>query len=799
MSKRTEFRNLVLVTQENLVNSENYRVQSIKERLNSAQVGVDPTGVTATSYYGIVKEPSDLKFNSGVDGSTYTSAPTFTLNSGVAYTRFNSDINQSSQYLGGERMSVVSSMPVTIKPTTTGNYYVFLVYVELQKNKQFDESGSNSYYTNQEENFLVVQMTQAQALTSLGSFGGNPTGSVVASSIAAPWLDSLLTTEEKTATFGSWSYVSGVFTITNFTVTHYNSVFLGEIIVTNSSPVNWTLRHNLQVSDPLYGIDSRPGWSTVDQFHRTQIGRGTASTTNPHALIIQDLGNFNDNNVDHNNLDHSQGIIPKFTNSCECKIDGTAGPGYDNVLITQINSGEYLFIQGKRITTLSSTTVSFSDLPATGVYYIYVQPSGSSTQINVYPWEYYSGTVSKGTTIPTDAYLLCSVYWDGSTVRAYIADPRYSAGSVVNPVTDLRVFGLTGYDVLHSTILESVNKENLIPNGSMQISEKGKIKGWVTGTSAKIVPSSGSIALQIGAGLSDTSLLFPFDANVDHAFRVKLNSEGVSSTYTVTLQLFRGKDRALDQIGTFVLKTTTATYSTWTLVESEFLSSSVITYSGALTDRNYIGWADIQITSSVALDVDDIVLRPKIKTIDISDSQVTTAKIADSNVTTAKITDDNVTSLKIPRAVKAIYKGHLDATADTTTLESLVDGGVTSLHTHPVGGQNIITSTQIIAPTGYSTASVNTPTLVAGTWMVEAFVQARPGGPSGTSYHMTINGTTVCTRSNDASYPDYLMAGAIGPIVWGGGVMIVSAFPPASSGGWAYEDILFYIRATQVG
>jgi len=187
----------------------------------------------------------------------------------------------------------------------------------------------------------------------------------------------------------------------------------------------------------------------------------------------------------------------------------------------------------------------------------------------------------------------------------------------------------------------------------------------------------------------------------------------VSSTYNITLQLFRGKDRALDQIGTFVLKTTTATYSSWTLVESEFLSSSVITYSGALADRNFIGWAAIQITSSVALDVDDIVLRPKIRTIDISDSQVTTAKIADSNVTTVKIADNNITTAKIPKAVKAIVKGHLDGTSDATTLESLVDGTDTTLHSHTV--TSLVLFTQIRA---YSTSI----SVTAGTWSIEAFM-----------------------------------------------------------------------------
>lgn len=675
--KRTDFHNLVLVTQNDLRNVEDYGVQGLKERLYSGMVGCDTSGANAVSYFGVVKEPSDLRFI----GSNPMTNPQFTIGAGVSYTRFDPTSIANPQYNGGERIGIDNSLAVTISNTSVAKYYIYLVYVELQRNKQFDEGGSNSYFIDRQDGFLVVQMTQAQA-TTLDSFLGNPNGSVSVSNITAPYLESKFSNDaEITATFGTFTRPGGTLTIGSFTVNHYNSVFLGEIDVTNSSGPVYNFYHTLPGGDPLLGVMFRSEFSLVDQFHRTEVGRGTSSSTNPHGMIIQDLGNLDD--LKELN---SSGIIPKFTTSLECKVNGNTG----NVVVTQLNSGEYLFLGGKRIKSITSTTIPVSTL-TNGINYVYVQVTGSIQTQNSAPWNYYNGAILSTTDLTTivgSYYILCSVYKTGGNAYAYNGDPRYSGVSSSNPVTDLRVFGTDGYDYIHNTVFESSGKENLLANGSMQIAENGKIKGWSTGTqavltSANNTPSSGSTALEVAGSSTDESLLFPFDAKVEHAFRLKLHSQGAALSYTATLKFYRGKDKNTDLVGHYDIDTTTAGggVTLWTLRESEYLATTTInetdkpSFSANTSGRANIGWASIQIQNGSAskLFIDDVVIRPKIRSLDLT------------------------------RGNKTIVKGHLDATTDLTTLESLVDGGDTTLHTHssifPVG--SIVYFSATTAPTGF--------------------------------------------------------------------------------------------------
>ncbi len=783
--KRTDFHNLVLVSEDDLRNSEGYRVQSLKERVYSAMVGCDTSGFNAVTYFGIVKEPSDLRFV----GSSPVTNTQFTIGSGVAYTRFDPTSTSNPQYIGGERIGIDSSLPVTISNTTPAKYYIYLVYVELQRNKKFDEGGSNAYFVDRIDGFLVVQMTQAQA-TTLGSFLGNPNGSVTVSSITAPYLESKFNNDaEITATFGSFTRPAGVLTIGSYTVTHYNSVFLGEIEVTNSVGPVYNIYHTLPGGDPLLNTMFRSGFSMVDQYHRTEIGRGTISTTNPHAMAIQDLSNWDD----VRELT-SSGIVPKFTTS----LEGTINDSLGRVAVASIAGGEYLFMNGKRVKSLTKSYIAYGSLTNSQVNYIYVSidpsPSigGPFTQ-NSAPWNYYVGTLQVGTSIPgSNAFVLCSVYYDGTHAYAYNGDPRATIGGTLNPVTDLRIFGTDGYDYIHNTIFEAYGKENLVPNGNMQIAESGKIKGWETGTQAVLTaynPSSGSTALEIAVGPAtyDTSLLFPFDSTSDYSVRARLNTQSNSEAYTIQLILFRGKDKVLDQVGTVTVASGTAPSSNlWTLVECEFLANTTITWSPGLgnSDRPNVGWAAIRINNGSAhkMYVDDVVVRPKIRTIDLTDQQITTAKIADSGVTNAKMANNAVTQSKIQTGVFSVVKGHLDGTASTTHIDALVDGGnADSLHSHSLAATNVV----------FAQAATNIVTfsLSAGTYSISAW--ARFWDTIDDAATLFINGVSVDSvpSEGDTDGVDYTPLFGSRTVVWGGG-NITCNFTVAVTGGVASYRIM---------
>ena len=677
--KRTVFSNLVLASQEDLNNIEDYTVQGIKERLGVIIVGYDTDSSTELSYYGVVKEPVALRF-SGTDDTEYTN-DYFTLQSGTAITRFNesTDLSSIPQYEGGERLRISSAQNITIQHNTLvdPNNYIFLVYVELKKNKKYDESGVNAYFVDRRDAWVVVQMTQAEA-TSLGSYLSNPNGYADILNITAPHLNALLTNDEKSYTFGSWSSPGGIFTIGSYRITHYNSVFLGKVATTAVSPIKYKFYHTLQGADPLYGIFSRPSLSIVDNAHRNRLGNGTQSDANPHAQALTDFDLYNETIVDHRNLHHGSGLNIKFSTSLECVINGTTTP--DSVTVTQLLSGEYLFFQGKRITSATPLTITFSENPASGTYYIYVQPIGSATISPTSPYESYTGVVAKATSLPANAFLLCTVYYDQGTqtLKAYNGDPRYNASSTTNPAHDVRVFGLLSYDNIQSNILQSTGKENLVINGDFEIIENNTIKGWTNGTPGTILPADGNTCLRLPPGGGSTSsLVFPIDGNVDYGFRVKLHTESTSSTYQISLFLYRGKNKVRDKVGSFILSSGTVNYSSWTLIESEFLSTSSITWDGAFLNRNEVGWGSIEIASSSGtMDIDSVVFRPKIRTIDVSNDQITTAKIADNQITTAKIADNQIITSKI-----AYIFGSWESRSNATNYYASTDGIVCSFNT----------------------------------------------------------------------------------------------------------------------
>lgn len=669
--KRTIFANLVLASQEDLNNIEDYTIQGIKERIGAIMVGYDTDLATELSYYGVVKEPIALRF-SGTDNTEYTN-DYFTLQAGTAIARFNesTDLTSNSQYDGGERLRVSSSQSITIRHNTLAdpNNYIFLVYVELKKNKKYDQSGVNAYFVDRQDAWILVQMTQAEA-QSLGNFNTNPNGYVNALNITAPHLNALLTNDEKSYTFGSWSSPGGIFTIGSYRVTHYNSVFLGKVLTTGESPIKYEFYHTLPGTDALYGIFSRPGLSIVDNAHRNRLGNGTQSDANPHAQALTDFDLYNETIVDHRNLHHGSGINIKFSTSLECVINGTTTP--DSVTVTQLLSGEYLFFQGKRVTSVSPLTVTFSENPASGAYYIYVQPAGSATISPTSPYESYIGVVAKATSLPANAFLLCSVYYDQGTqtLKAYNGDPRYNASSTTNPVNDLRVFGLVSYDNIQSNILESTGKENLVINGNFEIVENNIIEGWTNGTPGTILPADGNTCLKIPSGGGSTSsLVFPIDGNVDYGFRIKAHTESTSSTYQINLFLYRGKNKVRDKVGSFTLSSGTVNYSSWALIESEFLSLSTITWDGAFAQRENIGWGSIEIVSSSGiLNIDSVVFRPKIRTRDISDNQVTEPKISDDAVSARTINSD-VAGVGLTQA----GNGSLQVNPDNVTTEIVGD------------------------------------------------------------------------------------------------------------------------------
>ena len=660
MKSRPDFANLVLATEEDLDRGENYRIQTIKEGIHAMSSGYDPYTSTALYYYGIVASQDNLQF-SGTEGIEITGG-TFTVSSGNAFTRLKpgTDLTTVPQYEGGDRLGVAAALAdVNIKHKTVSDVdnYIFLVHVELDTDKRFDETGTFFHFVHKQDSYVVVQLTEAEA-TTLGSFVGNPSGSVVASDVEATHLDSLLTSDEKTKTFGTWSSPGGIFTVGSITVNHYNSIFLGKIEVTDTATPKYKFYHTLLGTDALYGSFSRPSFSTVDQVHREQLGRGVPSDTNPHGLLIQDLDGMEANNEDHRDQLHTDGIYPKSAASAlSCSINGTN----DTVNVQQLAANEYLFLDGKRVTSIATISISFS-AEGVGTYYIYVQPGTPGTS-DTYPYDFYTGTLAKATSIPSDGFPLCSVYWDGTDAKAYDGDIRYSSGSATNPATDMRVLGNSSYSIIGSDYDQAIANDSVVPNGDFVLREGSTISGWENGTVGTILSQSGDNCLKVAAGNSDSSLLFPINLLQDYSLEYLAHTEGGSCTYKISVIAYRGRYKTLDEVGSFDIKSETgATYSSWTAVNAELLTTDVFLDDiSNPVDDSLINWSAISIEVSAGnLNLNKLRFKPKETNISLSDDSVTSTKIVDGS----------------------IRKGHLDGTTSTVSIAALVDGSQTTLHTH---------------------------------------------------------------------------------------------------------------------
>lgn len=133
---------------------------------------------------------------------------------------------------------------------------------------------------------------------------------------------------------------------------------------------------NITISD-LYS-QSVPRFSAVDMHHRSMIGSGQPSASNPHGMTLDDLSPGAAGSLEvHQDLMHSNGIWSgSSTSLLSSTVDTTTTP--DRLNVTGFTTGDALYINGKMVQSLaSSSTITFNDGhadPAT--YSIYITQDG---------------------------------------------------------------------------------------------------------------------------------------------------------------------------------------------------------------------------------------------------------------------------------------------------------------------------------------------------------------------------------------------------------------------------------------
>ncbi len=102
-----------------------------------------------------------------------------------------------------------------------------------------------------------------------------------------------------------------------------------------------------------------PRHTSEDLQHRSLIGSGTPTTTNPHGLTTEDLGISGDQVEAHQDLFHSNGIL---RNSAADVLATIVAGSPDEVIITQPVVGDSFYLNGIEHNAISPGIVSFSDI-----------------------------------------------------------------------------------------------------------------------------------------------------------------------------------------------------------------------------------------------------------------------------------------------------------------------------------------------------------------------------------------------------------------------------------------------------
>jgi len=127
----------------------------------------------------------------------------------------------------------------------------------------------------------------------------------------------------------------------------------------------------------LYSQDV-PRFTADDWLHRSLLGTGTPSPTNPHGLRVSDLGGVElEELVNHRDIQHANGIWRGSSSNClVVQVDETVAP--DRLVITAPVGVDTYFVNGERLSTIVNTAITFGAAPAAATFYeVLVDATGS--------------------------------------------------------------------------------------------------------------------------------------------------------------------------------------------------------------------------------------------------------------------------------------------------------------------------------------------------------------------------------------------------------------------------------------
>lgn len=162
-----------------------------------------------------------------------------------------------------------------------------------------------------------------------------------------------------------------------YVLTSFNGTTATIDVITAALP-SVDVTENIPIQN-LYAEDT-PNFTARDMKHRSFLGSGTPTPTNPHGLTLEDIGGSTQNFIiEHQILEHSNGIQresdPLFMFVTPIPIPG---PTPDELNIVQGITGDSAYVNGRLIQQVTSTQLTFliSVSPNISLYDVYVDEVG---------------------------------------------------------------------------------------------------------------------------------------------------------------------------------------------------------------------------------------------------------------------------------------------------------------------------------------------------------------------------------------------------------------------------------------
>lgn len=219
--------------------------------------------------------------------------------------------------------------------------------------------------------------------------------------------------------------------------------------------------------------------SATDDFHRSLIGTGIPSASNPHGLTINDIGG--DKNLqEHESNEHSNGLIglepsdDDFTPVSGSFAFATADAPSNTVTVQGISTTESLTIRGNNFANgaIGVTTIPFTGLSA-GLYYIAAKFGSDSDDLTVdaYAKTTFDALCSQNNGVAVwvnnaqelsavsgllekKYFVIGLVFWNGSNAFRQLSD----AGTITIPASGSLVYRTTAIETTNPFFIPAAKK-----------------------------------------------------------------------------------------------------------------------------------------------------------------------------------------------------------------------------------------------------------------------------------------------------------------------------------------------------